>query len=190
MHERLVDEAADSRHVVGVEPLVRADRFGRVERAAAREHREPREDAPLVVVEQVVAPVDDARAASAGAGAPCGAAGEQAEAVVEAGGDLARASSARTRAAASSMASGSPSRRRRRCSATLGRVVRRVEAAPDRRGRAFDEQAHGLGAAASGGHRRRSPRRRRRAARGSWPARASRGHASSSVVDQLGAPRR
>ena len=43
----------------GVERLVGADRLGRRQVATAREHRQPFEDALLVVEQQLVAPVDD-----------------------------------------------------------------------------------------------------------------------------------
>ena len=76
--------------VVGGEVVVGAHRLGGRQVAAAGEHRQPLEDALLVVEEQLVAPVDDGPQrllAGQGGARP---AGQQAEPVVEPGGDLLR----------------------------------------------------------------------------------------------------
>ena len=89
-HQRLVDEVREQiGDVLGGDVVARAHRFGRVERAAAGEHREPLEHAPLVVEEQVVAPLDDGAQRLLAGERGAGAAGEQPEAVVEPGRELA-----------------------------------------------------------------------------------------------------
>ena len=88
-HQRLVDEGVEVvGDVVGREVVVGADRLGGREVAAAGEHRQPFEDALLVVEEQLVAPVDDGPQRLLAGQRGARPAGEQAEPVVEPGGDL------------------------------------------------------------------------------------------------------
>ena len=95
-----------------------AHRLRRLDRAAAREHAEAREQPPVLGIEQVVAPVDRAAqrplALRAGRARPptAGPAGRPGAATIAAG------ERSRIRAAASSIASGRPSSRRT-ISATL-----------------------------------------------------------------------
>ena len=72
-HERLVDQVGEQRqHVRRGDIAARAHRLHRLERRAAGEHGEPPKQDPLLVGEEVVTPVDRARAASAGAEARSG----------------------------------------------------------------------------------------------------------------------
>ena len=136
--------------------------FGGLQRPAAGEDRQPPQQHPLRLGEQVVAPVHRRpQRLLARQGGPA-ARRQQAEAVVEPRARAARRGSARTRAAASSSASGMPSSRRQIC-ATAAALLRRQRearaaraaparrtAAPPRTGRALPD-------------RRRSPARVRRA---------------------------
>ena len=90
--------------------VVGADRLGRRQVATAGEHRQPLEDALLVVEEQLVAPVDHRAQRLLARQRGARPAGEQAEPIVQAD-EICVSGNARVRAAASSMASGSPSRR-------------------------------------------------------------------------------
>ena len=94
----------------GVDVAAGGDLLGRVEREAAGEHREAPEHRALALGQQLVAPVDRRLQRLLAGQHRARAAGEQPEAVVEPGRDLLDRSP-RTRAAASSTASGMPSRR-------------------------------------------------------------------------------
>ena len=87
--ERLLDQRVHDVGEVGrVERLVGADGLGRRQVAAAGEHRQPLEHPLLVVEQQLVAPVDDGAQRLLPRQRRPGAAGEQAEPIVEAGRDL------------------------------------------------------------------------------------------------------
>ena len=82
--ERLVHERADRVEGVGAWHLiVGADRLDSVEFAAADEDRQAAKQAPLVIEEEVVAPVHDRSQGLLARQRRAGAAGEQREAVVE-----------------------------------------------------------------------------------------------------------
>ena len=88
-HQRLVDEGVEMVGEVGRrDGLVGAHRLGRRQVATAGEHRQPLEDALLVVEEQLVAPVDDGAQRLLARQRRARPAGEQAEPIVEPGGDL------------------------------------------------------------------------------------------------------
>ena len=87
--QRAVDERAEQvEDLVGVHAVAGAHRLDRVERRAGGEHGEPPGEPPLGLAQEVPAPVDDRAqrplTARRGAAAP----GEQAEAVVQAVGEL------------------------------------------------------------------------------------------------------
>ena len=130
-----------------------ADLVGRLERPAAGEDGEPDEQPPLGRVEQLVAPVDRAPERALPSGqvlAPLASTGRRRSSRSR----IASAPRTLIRAAASSIASGSPSSRLQ-ISATAGRVlVRDLEVGLDG-ARAFDEQRDGLVLRKSRGGRRR-----------------------------------
>ena len=87
--QRLLDESSEGvQDVHGVDRLAGAHRLRRLERRPAGEDREPAQDGPLRLGQQVVAPVDGgAQRLVPGEGRPA-AAGQEAEAVVQPGRDL------------------------------------------------------------------------------------------------------
>ena len=107
--QRLLDQVPEEQqHVLLARPLARTHRFGRLQREAAGEHREPREQLLLGPGEQLVAPVEGGRASSAGVGE--GPAPRRPPAPGPAARESVRDPRNRTLAAASSSARGSPSR--------------------------------------------------------------------------------
>jgi hypothetical protein len=87
-HQRLVDQGGQPVQDVQPEPAGVAHRLGRLQRPAAGEHRQPREQPPLGVREQVVAPGDGPAQGPLPVRQGPGPAGEQAEAPLEPGQDL------------------------------------------------------------------------------------------------------
>ena len=181
--------SADSREHRGSRSSSGADRLGRLQRAAAGEHRQPPEQDLLGLGEQVVAPVDG-RAASAGGAAPSAAPPVSSrKRSLEPRRDLLGAEEPRpapppARSPAASRPAAGRSRPPRR-------VLGRQREVRSHRGRPLDEQPHRLASAqrptgpgrsgtASGGHRQ-SPRRRRRAAPGWSPGPSNSGQARSSL---------
>ena len=109
-HQRLVDQRAEQvEHVLALDPLAGADLLGRLEGKAAGEHGEAAKQRPLVVGEQLMAPVD--RGAQGLEPRRWRCAARRSGGGSDPRGPLAICSteSIRTRAAASSIASGSPS---------------------------------------------------------------------------------
>src|SRR5215211_4658163 len=109
-HQRLVDQRGQAVEDVQAELPGTADRLGRLQRPAAGEHRQPGEQSPLGVREQVVAPGDGAAQGPLPVWEGPGPGGQQREAPLQAGQDL-LGSRILVRVAASSMARGSPSSR-------------------------------------------------------------------------------
>ena len=166
VHQRSQHVDGRRRPALGTDELL--DPF---EPEPAGEHREAPEQAPLVVVEQVVAPVERRAQRLLARQRGAAAAGEQAEAVVEPRGDLLDRQRARPARPPARCASGMPSSRRQ-ISATAGGVppARRAKAA-GRRARSTNRRTASTRRARHGRRRRaaapataraRSPRRRRR----------------------------
>ena len=87
--QRLVDESLDGvGDIRGIERLVGADSLGRRQIATAHEHRQPFEHALLVIEQQLVAPVDHRPQCLLARQRSARTTGEQAEPIVEPGGDL------------------------------------------------------------------------------------------------------
>jgi hypothetical protein len=105
-HEQALGDQAVERVELGA-----GDRLGRGDGGAAGEHRERREARLLAVAEQFVAPVDRCSKRLLARGRVARTDGQPGERHIQALGEL-RGESRPQRAAASSIASGSPSRRR------------------------------------------------------------------------------
>jgi hypothetical protein len=85
MHETLVQQCGDAIHNLYRQGVVYiADRLGRLQRAAAREHTQPREQCLLARVQQVVAPIDRVADGLLALRQVAGSAGQELEAVGEA----------------------------------------------------------------------------------------------------------
>ena len=110
---------------------------------AAGEHGQPLEDPLLVVEEQLVAPIDHRPQRLLTRERRARPAGEQAEPVVQTRGQVCWIGNARVRAAASSMASGSPSRRVQMPAITREVIVGGLERCADVCG-AGDEELDGV----------------------------------------------
>ena len=119
-----------------------AHRLGRLERPAAGEHAEAREQPLLLRVEQVVAPVDRAAQRPLALRQVARARRQQRQPVAEAR-DIAAGERIRIRAAASSIASGRPSSRRTISATWRPFSAVSAKSGPDRHG-ALDEQPHRL----------------------------------------------
>ena len=112
-HERTPDQRAEVLdHVELVDVVVPDDRLGVVEGGATGEDRQTIEHESLVVAEEVIRPVDRAPQRLVAFHRTAGTAAQQPELVVEPRRDLLPGVIACTRAAASSIARGMPSRRR------------------------------------------------------------------------------
>ena len=86
--ERLVDQPGDEvEHRVGVEVVAAGDRLGRIDREAAGEDGQSSEQPLLLVVEQAVAPLDRRLQGLLPGERPPAPTGQEAEPVVEPGGD-------------------------------------------------------------------------------------------------------
>ena len=156
------------------------DRGGGLLGRARAEHGQPAGERALVLLQQAPAPVDHGAQRAVARQRGAAAAGQQPEAVVEARGELLDGI-VRSRAAASSIASGSPSRRRQ-----ISRRPSSSSAKPGEAARgAVGEQPHGglVGPAAGSG---RGSRRRSPAARGWW--RRSAGPGSRPAVGRRARP--